>query len=864
MIRIPNPFLTSLAMRELRGAVSKFWLPAVGIAIAVAGFLATRSFSAKVVGVINTEARSITGADLELRSSSPLTSAQTKIIHEQIPPGSRTTTVTGFISMALEPKSKVTRIVDVRVVGKEYPFYGILETEPRLTSEKLAEVGPDGLPPLFAQPEISAQLNVRVGDIVKLGEIQFRLAAIVKHEPGLGGALLSFGPKVWFHESFLEKTGLASRGSRLRVRTLIAVKTGIAAKDAELLELRDRLTKAISDPAIQVNTYKDSNRQVEKAFEKLDLFLASLSTLLFFLSGIGILYAVRAHLQSREKTIAILRCVGGTRWQVVSLFGMQAILIGLFGGVLGVVLGITIDKLLPQLVMGLIRLPTESGIGVAEISSALAMGTLITFLFSLYSLVELSNVRPLFLLRKEEKPLFPTRSKFALGGLILVGFWFVTAHLTKSIPEATKLLGGISVLGISLYALSWLGLYAISQIVYAPARAITPSILVPFALRYGLRNLLRNRGQSSILLAILGMACFLLFGSGILREGMVSEMTTPDPERPELLLIDIGADQKSALTQTVEDIGHFRLIWAQWIRSRFSKINGHSIDPELEPENRSREINVSERQNLYASESVSEGAFWKPDFHCSAADEKTVCPVSLEEHFAARFKLKLGDEIVTDIQGVPVKGKVTSLRHVKWSTFQPNFFILFPPQSLEGAPATWVVSVQGTAKEGAGTKEKIQQRIVQKLPNITVIDVQEAGERILRLTDQLNVVVTFLSLFVLFAGLSVISLILFDGVDKRGMETALLKVLGGTQTTLTASVLAEFLSLTVLAQIGGAVGAYFLGYFVLGPRFGFEPTLWTLSAAEVSAGTLMLTFLTSLFASRKVFRQKAALVLKAD
>ena len=116
--------------------------------------------------------------------------------------------------------------------------------------------------------------------------------------------------------------------------------------------------------------------------------------------------------------------------------------------------------------------------------------------------------------------------------------------------------------------------------------------------------------------------------------------------------------------------------------------------------------------------------------------------VSLEERFAERMGLKLGDLLTFNVHEVPIVAKVINLRKVKWNSFQPNFFILFQPGVLDDAPATYLASMGGLDKL---ERMNYQNLIVKEFPNVSVIDVTRTVERVLKISDQMVLALRFMA-----------------------------------------------------------------------------------------------------------------------
>ena len=95
------------------------------------------------------------------------------------------------------------------------------------------------------------------------------------------------------------------------------------------------------------------------------------------------------------------------------------------------------------------------------------------------------------------------------------------------------------------------------------------------------------------------------------------------------------------------------------------------------------------RDRLGDAETIEAGR-WQGSAPAGAGlDAAHPAPVSLEAEMARDLRLKVGDRMVFDVQGVPVYTVVGSIRKVDWTRFEPNFFVVFPTGVLEAAPSLY-------------------------------------------------------------------------------------------------------------------------------------------------------------------------------
>ncbi len=212
--------------------------------------------------------------------------------------------------------------------------------------------------------------------------------------------------------------------------------------------------------------------------------------------------------------------------------------------------------------------------------------------------------------------------------------------------------------------------------------------------------------------------------------------------------------------------------------------------PEWELE---REYRSTYREDLSNTEKITAG-HWIGRVQYRPED---VVPISVEEEIAKDLGVKLGDQLVFDVQGVLIKTSVASLRKVDWKRFQTNFFFVFPAGVLESAPKFGVlVSRISTPAESA----RLQNAIVAKFPNVAALDLTAVIQTVDILLDKVAIVIRVMSFFTIGAGLIVLITTIWSGRYQRMKESVLLRTLGATRAQIWQILCAEYFFLGVFGE----------------------------------------------------------------
>jgi putative ABC transport system permease protein len=238
-----------------------------------------------------------------------------------------------------------------------------------------------------------------------------------------------------------------------------------------------------------------------------------------------------------------------------------------------------------------------------------------------------------------------------------------------------------------------------------------------------------------------------------------------------------------------------------------------------------------------------------------------VVPVSVEEGIAGDLRVGLGDEIVFDVQGIPVTTRVGSLREVNWRRMEPNFFMLFPLGALENAPGTDVLV---TRVASSAQSAQLQRAMVKVFPNVSVIDLTMIVQTLDAIVEKVFFVIRFMALFTVLTGILVLVSALVTGHFQRVRESVLLRTLGASGGQIFGILLVEYVGLGVVAALTGVIlalgGAWALAQFVFHVRFAPE-------AAPVILALVIVPILTGgigLLMSRDVLKHPPLELLRAE
>ena len=849
-------FVLRMAMREIRASWQRLLFFFVCIAVGVASIVAIRSVIQSVREGLTREARAMTGADVVVRSDRPIGDKVRSSV-EQARSGGRVGVVSEAVEIAtmVRPRNAaMTRMVELRAVQAAYPLYGTMTLrEGQYSHTMLRGHG------TLVRPELLAQLNLRVGDDLLIGTQRFQIRGVIDKEPGRNLGAFSLGSRLFIDFADLPSTGLLSFGSRASYELLLQVPGPPPVpgrRDASTQLARD-LSDAFVNDFVRARSYRQNEGRMSENLTRAENYLSLVGLVVLILGGIGVSSVTRVFVQQKVRSIAILKCVGSTTRQVLSIYLAQVLLLGLAGSALGVAMAGGVLMLLPLFVGDLAALlQVEYGLTVGAIIQGLAVGMLVSVLFSVVPLLEIRNVKPSLLLRQDllSIPRFDW-VKWAVAvavGASLVG---VASWQAGSLAVGLVLSAGFVAVAFVLHLAGWVLVRAVQPLRHARS----------FALRQAVLRVARPGNQTRIILLAVGLGTFFILGVRALQVNLLRDFALQMGENaPDMFLMDIQPSQREGVTTLIDrengDDPAPKLIPV--LRARIVGVRGRDVNLESYEDVRgrgglSREFTITYRSHLEANEKLIDGAWWEEGSSAGMPE------VSIEEGLRSRFQIQLGDEMRFDVLGRVVTARVASFREVDFRDFRAGgFMIVFRPGPFDTAPHTFIAAVRGA--KGPVARARMQGLLVASYPNVSVIDLREVLDTVASIVNNVTLAVTVVGGLVLLSG----SLILIGAVSmtkfRRVYEAAILKTLGASSRLIATTLLVEYGVLGAIAGTVGALGAIALSWAVA--RYALDLP-WEPSPGITLGGivvTAIFVATVGVVASLDVLRHKPLATLRAE
>jgi putative ABC transport system permease protein len=705
---------------------------------------------------------------------------------------------------------------------------------------------------LAAGEDVLIRLNAKVGDSIRLGGQDYRVAAAVISEPDRMSGSLNIGLRVMMSRDAFERTGLMQLGSRAAERYLFKLDPNAP----PVGQVRAAIKRAL--PESLVADFRQSHPIVTSGLDRATVFLSLVSLIALIVGAIGVGMAMHAHLQQKMDHIAVMKSLGGTSREIVRIYTLQTLMLGTVGGLAGVLVGRAVEQVFPSLINKLFAIDTQVSWHFAAAFQGIAVGVLTTLLFTLPPLLAIRKIRPALILRRDMpdaklpwmRRAGENRSALAAGIAILLGIGGIAAWLADSPKVGGYFAGGLTVSLLVLAAAAAILLRLIREFLRR-----SPWRLAALT-RQGLANLYRQGNQAQAILVALGLGVMFTLSVYLVQNSLVKEIiATAPPGMPNVFLIGVTEPQVDPLKTLIEKQPGVLAApeLAPSVAARLMSIDGEPIaDRDLRGIGRrfanTRSVTWEDAQP--SDIHVVQGAWWPKD---------TKDPVvSVDDEAAKTLQIAPGAWLELTASGKTIRARVAAIHEIQAMRATPSPEFVFNRQALAGLP---VVFYGGVRMQGSSVGA-LQRAVFEKYPTITVVNIADALAIAQQVIDQIALVIRFLSGFAILAGAIILAASVAGTRFRRVREVVILKTLGATRRHVRKIFSIEFLTLGGIAGLLGALLAAGFSNLILTrlleAKFHFDP--WATLAAVIL--TALLANASGWLASVRILRQKPLEVLR--
>lgn len=814
-----------LAMRSLRRDLRAADVRALFIALvlAVAASTMIAFFLDRLERGLERQAGQMLGGDLVLEQRDPFSEE----LRERLESA-------GFVlSDQVDLVSMISRgerfqPASLKAVDDVYPHYGVSHVDFGNGTEQIASGPPPG--EAWADPRLVELVDIALGDRVQVGQTELTVSGIIEREADQSGGFGNFNPRLMMHTADVEATGLVQQGSRIEFEILAA------GAPAALDQVQGLLAELRRD-GVEVRDVRVDRPQLGNALQRAESYLGLAGLAAVLLAGVAVAMSTRRYVERHLDTAALLRCFGASQHQLVTIFTLQLLGLALVAAVIGALLGLIGQAVLIWLLVSFLPM-TLPPPGLMPLGLGVFTALAVLVGFAGPTLLRIKRVSALKVLRRELDPLPP--SAWLVVGVASIVFGGLLWLYSGSLPLAVALLiGGALLLGV-LWMISALMLSGLLRVVQRFSGRSEWSQ----ALRLGGRQLARRRQAGLGQLLAFAVTFFAMAMIVLVRGDLLSTWQDQLPEHtPNYFAINIQPSERDPFEAAILPRVETQSTLYPMVRGRIIGINGQPPRDAVPADARGdnslrRELNLTWRSELPEGNEVVAGEWFSaaPTEEeqsqgwmgaVEATPQAPPVPISMEDGLAERLGLDIGDEMSFSVGSDEITTQITSLRSLNWDSFQPNFFVIFPPGVLEQFGHSYI-----TAFHLPEAEQGLIRELITDFPGVSLLNVDAILGQVRDVLAQVTRAVELVLALVLLAGVSVLYAALTASRPVRAHESGLLRVFGAGSRMISRVQGAEYALLGFASGLMGAVlaelttAALYIYLLDLAPRFHLG--LWVL------------------------------------
>jgi putative ABC transport system permease protein len=743
-----------------------------------------------------------------------------------------------FLSMVFSAER--AQFASVKAVTDGYPLRGnlIISDEAFKKGDTVFHGPPPGK--VWLESRLLPSLDIQPGDVLDIGVASFVVEKALIKEPDRGGGFNSAGPRVMMNMVDVPATEVVQPGSRLTYRYLFR-------GPESQLEAFDEWAESRLPEDFRMFGVKEGTEGIGDALERAERFLLLGGLLGVVLAGVAIALSAQRYSLRHYDHVAILKTLGATPDGIDGLFITIFVTLGIAATVIGSAVGFVAQIGIVSILQPFIPIELPAP-GWQPVVLGLVTGFVCLLSFALPPLIRLRGIEPVRVIRRDiEEASGSDRLAYATGVLGTIGLmWWYSADLYLTMMIFTGAVVSIATLGLVAYLMLRSG-----RVLGMQAGSVW---------RLALAGMQRRGQENTVQILVFSLAIMLLLILFLVRTALIDEWQTQIPEdAPNHFAINISPEDVQPIRDMLSENDIASQPLYPMIQGRIGAINGEGsrdYDRQNESsEERDGPRSSSNRNLTYADELpddnvVLSGEWWSADYSGEHL-------VSLESELAMRNKLKVGDQLVFEIQGRELPARVASIRSVAWDNMQPNFYIIFSPGALDDFPSTFMTSFY------LERSDKIfLNQLLRAYPTMTVIEVDAIIAQIKTIITQVTLAIELVLGLILISGGLVLLSSIQASMDERFKQHAILRTLGAGQRLVMGSLVVEFCVLGlfagVLATIGAEITVYALETEIFQLEYSMNPALWLLGP---TVGMVLIGTVGTL-ATLKVVRTPPTIVLR--
>jgi putative ABC transport system permease protein len=842
------PISLRLALRELRGGLSGFYVFIACIALGVAAIAGVNSVSRALTEGISNEGRTILGGDVAFslvqREASP---EEMQFFQSRGELG----VIASMRAMARRGDEAAQALVELKAVDSAYPHGGALVLEDGSSEGQSLLAPQDGTYGALAARELVDRLDVKPGDKIHLGSALLEIRGVIRSEPDLLSSGIGFGPRLIVPIEALSMTGLLRPGSLITWTYRIRLPGGTN-DITDVGKVRAQASRDFPEAGWNIRSRDNAAPSLNRNIERFSQFLTLVGLTALIVGGVGVANAVSSFVDLKRPAIATLKCLGATNGAVFRTYLIQILILAS----IGIVIGLVIGAIMPFIARAaLADLVPVSAIRVypLELGLAVVYGLLVTLGFALGPLGRARELpaSSLFADRAVHSPITPPfRYRAAQGGALL------------ALAALAIYLAGDRRLSV-FFLVAVIGAFVVLRLVAFLVTLVArrAGTIRGTTLRLAVRNIHRPGALTSSVVLSLGLGLTLLVTLALIDTNLRSQLSGEVTEKaPNFYFLDVQDQERDAFVELLQKTAPGGAVdTVPMLRGRIVTVAGTPAAQLTGSRSATWALRgdrgITYSETLPKNSTIVAGDWWPADYEGEPL-------VSVEQEVADNLGLTTGDTIGVNVLGRNVTARIANLRQVDWESLSINFVLVFSPNTLRGAPHSDLATLRLSDEAGPDAEREVLASVTSAFPGVTSISVREAIESVNEIITDLAFAVRVAASLALIVSMLVLGGALAAGHRQRRQDAVVLKTLGATRPMLLTAFSLEYGLLGLATALFALAAGSLAAWYVVKEIMEFEFTVYPSIAATATAVALAVTLGLGLAGTWRILSAKPAQFLK--
>ena len=777
---------------------SDLFLLFLSIVLAVSAITGVTFLGDRLRLSIKQQAAVVLAADVTLRSTAPIGAKYLSIATgEEL----NTAETISFLSMTLHDGNNV--LSSIKATTPRYPLRGKLKLVDFDGQATGKSIGTPMRGNVWVEQSLINQLKLSKGDAITIGNERFAVSAILDDFPDRNDGFLAFAPTVIANIDDLDAMGVIQPGSRVVYRQLFS--GGEKQIETFVNKLQDLPAE------VRIQRIENIGQQLGRTLDRSNRFFSLAGLVTIIIAAIAAMISARRYAMRHIFNCSLMKIFGATQGFVLSSLIGQLMLMTLLATLLGVGVGWLIQYILVDLIKGIIDsdLPNPSlqPIWIALLtSSCLIIGTVAPYL------QQLRISQPIRVLRNDLKLNY--KSSFFINAAAIFALVFFLSILFADFSLVSTIIIGLFLVGLSLFCLGALMVKCCSFFENQTG----------IGWKLGLKNISKRRGESILHLVVFGLSLMALMVLTETRSDLINSWKQSlSEETPNHFFFNIQGSQLDGIADFLSPRIGQAIKFTPLIRGRLVEVNSGSNQVTDSGRMIEREANITWYDQLPENNSIVAGEWW-------GKEGERIQAVSVDEGVAESLSIGVGDQLTFNAGGMDLEVTVTSLRRIKWETFQPNFIFVLSPMVASELPQSFITSINIPEEN-----DQLVDEFLSRFPTVTSIDLNSALNQIKTILNKASLAVQYMFLLALLAGTLTLLATIFASADQRRYESALLHTIGAKRSKIFQSIATEFFAIGIGAGLTAAIGAVFISGFLSTQIFelNYSPNILVLTGGLI-------------------------------